>query len=335
VSLVSHLVRSKGWAHLPRRAVMLLRRQGVTPRRIMAALEDYAMVLSRYHVHATFPTTAAVFLRHPEPVQQLAAVGHEIALHGYHHVDHSLLTPTQQEAEVRQGQAAFASAGIWVSGFRAPYLRVNDSLLAVVASAGLTYDSSQATFFPVLDEARLSETARTVLRAVLDFYRPDDADTVPSLPHRLPNGLVEIPVSLPDDEILVDRLKWDVALVGETWQRMLTIVRSRNELLTLQLHPERALLCADALDRLLAWARTQEPPIWIATLAEVAAWWQERTSRQIEERWPGNAQGALAITGDLDALTLWDYAWRVRGSAAIRRVRGMLPRFVPTPMSRG
>ena len=30
-------------------------------------------------------------------------------------------------------------------------------------------------------------------------------------------------------------------------------------------------------------------------------------------RWPGGAKSALAVTGDVDALTIWDYALRFFG----------------------
>lgn len=46
---------------------------------------------------------------------------------------------------------------------------------------------------------------------------------------------------------------------------------------TLNLHPERAVLCRQSLDILLAFARNQTLPTWIASLRDIAQWWKERS----------------------------------------------------------
>ncbi len=47
-------------------------------------------------------------------------------------------------------------------------------------------------------------------------------------------------------------------------------------LYTLNLHPERGLLCRRALDTLLSYARSRELPVWVARIGEIARWWAER-----------------------------------------------------------
>ena len=54
------------------------------------------------------------------------------------------------------------------------------------------------------------------------------------------------------------------------------MARERGELFTLQLHHERAPFCRPALEALLAEARDARPSVWVATLGEIATWWQER-----------------------------------------------------------
>src|SRR5579885_2986976 len=46
---------------------------------------------------------------------------------------------------------------------------------------------------------------------------------------------------------------------------------------TLNLHPERGILCKEALDLLIAAARSQALPVWITRLGDVATWWKERS----------------------------------------------------------
>ena len=88
---------------------------------------------------------------------------------------------------------------------------------------------------------------------------------------------VEIPVSIPDDEVLVDRLRiTDKNRVGDIWTKILDKTYERGEIFTLQLHPERIFLCDKALEMLLIKARQQSPPVWIAQLGEIAKWWKEK-----------------------------------------------------------
>ena len=94
--------------------------------------------------------------------------------------------------------------------------------------------------------------------------------------------LVEIPVSLPDDEILIERLGGANGLVKETWLRILSQTHQRGELFTLQLHPERIALCADGLSAVLAEARALTPAVWCARLSEIAAWWKARARTTVE-----------------------------------------------------
>ena len=102
-----------------------------------------------------------------------------------------------------------------------------------------------------------------------------------SLPILL-DELVEIPVSLPDDEILIDRLGSPSELVTQTWLSMLAQSYQRGELFTLQLHPERTALCADSLLTVLAEARQQSPAVWCARLDEIATWWRARSTASLE-----------------------------------------------------
>jgi hypothetical protein len=89
---------------------------------------------------------------------------------------------------------------------------------------------------------------------------------------------VEIPVSLPEDEMLVDRLGIkDEKRIAGIWQDILKESHARGELFTLQLHPERILSCQLALSEVLGQAKALSPPVWVATLREIAEWWREKS----------------------------------------------------------
>lgn len=48
-------------------------------------------------------------------------------------------------------------------------------------------------------------------------------------------------------------------------------------LYVLNLHPERAILCQKALDRLLSYAGNRPLPVWLTRIEDIAQWWKERS----------------------------------------------------------
>src|SRR5262249_55405059 len=151
-----------------------------------------------------------------------------------------------------------------------PYLRWSEATRTAVRELGLLYHSSQALLFDALPAA--VRRADADLARALRMYSARPAEREPVRP-RLLDGLVDIPVALPDDEIMVERLGLGEEAQTGTWLAMLATVAARGELLTLQLHPERILECESALRALLHQARHQQPPVWVARLDEIAAWW--------------------------------------------------------------
>jgi hypothetical protein len=78
--------------------------------------------------------------------------------------------------------------------------------------------------------------------------------------------------------MLVDRLRMtDPKEVGSVWSNVMRHVYDLGGLYTLNLHPERGLLCQQALAILLSYARSQPLPVWLVRLQDVAQWWKERS----------------------------------------------------------
>ena len=107
-------------------------------------------LFARHGVRATFFVLGWVAERFPALVRDIAARGHEIASHGYHHQLLYTLTPEQFREDVRSAKAALESAsGGAVVGYRAPsFSIINSSLWAldVLMEEGYIYDAS---IFPV------------------------------------------------------------------------------------------------------------------------------------------------------------------------------------------
>lgn len=92
--------------------------------------------------------------------------------------------------------------------------------------------------------------------------------------------------------MLFDRLRiTDPLEVGQIWSRVMQRVYDRGGLYTLNLHPERGVLCKPALDTLLSYARSRPLPVWVTRIGDIAQWWKERSgfrlsiTSQGSDRW--------------------------------------------------
>ena len=149
--------------------------------RVTRSTERLLDILDRERVRATFFILGWVAERHPALVREIAALGHEIACHGYGHRMIQHLSRAEFERDVTRAKRALEDAvGRSVLGYRAPtfsIMRATLWSLDVLVEAGFRYDSS---IFPV----------------VHDRYGIPDA---PRFPHRLkaPGGgeITEFPMS--------------------------------------------------------------------------------------------------------------------------------------------
>lgn len=154
----------------PERWGAFVPRLGIGTRRVLDALRGA-------DARGTFFILGAAAERHPELVREIAADGHEIASHGWSHTKVYDLTPRSFTQEVvRTDDLLEELTGQRPKGFRAPYFSITrDSLWAldILREQGYLYDAS---IYPGSN------------------YRygiPGSSHLV----HRLPNGLVEFPVS--------------------------------------------------------------------------------------------------------------------------------------------
>jgi polysaccharide deacetylase family protein (PEP-CTERM system associated) len=138
-------------------------------RGILAALGERGIT-------GTFFVVGEIAEAEPDLVREIAAAGHELALHGWRHVVFTEQTPDGLAADVARGKALLEDLGQRdVVGFRAPTFSLVASTVwatDVLFDAGFTYSSS-------------------VLPGPSPLYGFPGA---PRDPFRWPNGLVELPV---------------------------------------------------------------------------------------------------------------------------------------------
>ncbi len=275
---------SRGLSNTIQRAWQVATRFGVTAGLMEHRLMSLAGTVMEYGAAPSLPITAVVLDRNPAVARRLMEKGVELPVHGLVHTDMALLTPAAQRRHIEQAAAIFEKHGIELRGFRSPYLRYNNATLEALEETGFTYDSNLAFYWePARSLCDLSPEEADGLARGIKFYRPATRETDRSLP-RFVGRLVEIPVSLPDDEILLDRMGLRADSIGNVWNEMAHMALERGELLTIQIHPERADILKGSLRRVLDVSR-REGCFWVATLAEIDSWWRARTGLavQVEE----------------------------------------------------
>jgi len=271
------LSKSRGNRNLLLRIITVLTRFGITAKRFQHLLNRYFTVADNLDFTPTFAITAVTLNRHPDMIIELHRQGVEFAVHGYIHTDYRFVSLEQQTQHFNKAVSVFEKSRVPFTGFRAPFLRINGTTPKVLGILGFAYDSSHIINWNVIGDTKYPKHSLHEYNRLLDYYMPLSAEEHLSLP-RFINGFVEIPVSMPDDEAMVDRLGiMDKKEISKIWLDILHRTHDRGELFTVQLHPERIAFCETALVDVVQEARQLDPQVWVATLREIAEWWNERT----------------------------------------------------------
>ena len=178
-----------------------------------------------------------------------------------------------------------------VRGFRSPLLQHGRGLLGALGKAGYMYDSSVPSWEP------LSPTS----------LRPHGVGTV--FPFFV-SGMLEIPVSLPQDHQLIRVSGLSISEAVEELFRVSRWIRGVGGACVLLVHPDYEFGQRENTEeyyRLLDTFRS-DPECEILTLGELAQWWIHRANSRIETRngnvsiqygdkdWPGDLELEL-VTG--------------------------------------
>ncbi len=277
MNLVTFSIKTKGVDNFARRLRTVFTRFGFSENRTRRALGIIIASLQRYNAVPTFFIPAIVLRRHAALIAEIAQQGTEIGIHGYVHNDYRYLNELEQYSQTKQAISVFERTHISYHGFRNPYLGWTNASLRVFTTLGFAYESNEAIIHDVIVLDDLSPLQRGGYKKSLALFQAIPCDVYSLRPH-FEGTLLRIPTSIPDDEMLFDRLRFtDPKEVGGIWNRIMQRVYDLGGLYTLNLHPERAVPCKQALETLLSYASNQQPAVWITSLKDVAIWWKERS----------------------------------------------------------
>ena len=135
-------------------------------------------ILAEFNQKATFFILGRIARDMPALVRKIAEAGHEIASHGFYHRRLFHFPRPDVERFLADAKHALEDAGgVPVYGFRAPefsIVRINGWVFDILRNLSFRYDSS------------------VVPTTIHDVY---GIENFPTAPFRLPNGLIEIPMS--------------------------------------------------------------------------------------------------------------------------------------------
>ncbi|HET8843384.1 MAG TPA: polysaccharide deacetylase family protein [Ktedonobacteraceae bacterium] len=276
MNLVAFSIRTKGAHNFARRLWTVFARFGFSERPNRRALLALLQALQPYQTGPTLFIPAVVLNRHPKLISEIAQNGAEIGIHGHVHNDYRTLNSEQQFTQTQKAIEIFTKTKIDYAGFRNPYLGWTEDSLEVFRKLGFGYESNEAVLHDVVNLDEFSPLLQSGFAKSLALFQAIPRTTYTLRPH-FEGTLLRIPTSIPDDEMLFDRLRiTDPLEVGRIWSSVMEHVYKREGIYTLNLHPERGILCKPALERLLQTASSQTLPVWITRLHEVANWWNER-----------------------------------------------------------
>ena len=156
------------------------------PNRIIETTNDILYLFDQYKIKCTFFTLGYIGQKFPNLIKEISKRGHEIASHGYAHLDIRKISPEEFENDIVKSITILKDiTGKNVLGYRAPYFSISKNsfwALKIIAKY-FKYDSS---IFPT----------RTPLYGIPDaprfIYKPNLEDP---LKEDSNSSLIEIPLS--------------------------------------------------------------------------------------------------------------------------------------------
>lgn len=271
------VLETKGLIGFVLRIGTLVWRFDLTGKKMRQAVVQIDRIGKKCNYRPAIIIPALVLKRHYDLLNHLPRGHLELAIHGYTHRNFKALDLNEQVREIQQAKGIFEKLQVPACGFRAPYLSWNGHTSKAVERNDLLWESDETFIWNDFKNVPLSTLRRLMEHGVDVLYNPRDARKSVVIP-RLQGKVVCIPIALPDDEMLVDRLGIkDPGEIGRIWTKILENTYQRGDIFVLQLHPERFAICREPMEMLLDKALHLKQDIWVTGMKEVAEWWKEKS----------------------------------------------------------
>jgi len=246
-------------------------------------LENIFGVAEVYHARFTFPIVASTALRNPHIVRMIFRSPHEIACHGFKHVNYRYLSQREQEIDIKRGIFAFRSMRIPIHGFRAPYNAYTERTPRILENHHLLWDGGIG-YVPEFSRRK-------------NFFRIRINDNESSF--------ICIPLCGWSDDRMIDAYGLDNQRMAKILTRAMRKTAEDHGVVMFDLHPIRIgqSKYIDVLRQVLAYGMEQDG--WFPTVTQAVNQWRS------QGKWKDDASFCCLLTGDIDNFTLMDYSLRL------------------------
>lgn len=315
--LIASRLHLRSMGHILSRISNVLRRYSVSAKPMALVLLDFAQFAQKMGFRPSFPVTASAVARHPSLFRKIQSLNVELLVHGYRHIDYTYYTRERSLLQHKKAIEIFRTVGINFTGFRFPFLKRTPEQIHFLSQSGFAWDSSEVISWEFERPRSVTHTAWQNYLNILQSYHPVSSEIVLALPYR-DFGFTEIPVSVPDDDILIERLRLTRSEINDIWNQILSQTHKRGECFVIQLHPERFPFFKAPLTYLLENAR-KNGKIWIASLGEIAEWWRKKSEfhcqvvKKKQNVWQirtENSQGGILLGMNIPDVERRDIFWR-------------------------
>jgi hypothetical protein len=286
---LKHVVATKGLMHSFERSAQILTRFARGKRKFQRMI-SFLQEDMNGDAKITFCVTASLLSQNALLFRRLKQIGHDVAAHGYIHTNMKRKSKKEQIEIIRKCSRAFDQFRMPVSGFRCPYLSYNKDTLDVLQRGGFAWTSNNMVLW---HNGTLGKSARVddrSLKKIRSLYSIQSADQYPVLP-RFINNCLEIPITGPDDEMLLERFRVKkIKKIAEIWTDILEQTHKRGELFHLLFHPERFSHIKGCIKEIVEGLKRFDEPIWAASLMEITEWWKSRRTLSYEHENAGEGR---------------------------------------------
>jgi peptidoglycan/xylan/chitin deacetylase (PgdA/CDA1 family) len=273
--------KTKGFIGFFLRMGMLVRRFDLSGKKMKRAVSEIQQIGKKYGYQPALIIPSVVLKRYSSFFKLFSNNGLEFCAHGHVHRDLRALSLNEQVAQIRIARRIFNDLGVPVYGFRSPYLSRNCYTTKAIQKNHFLWESNETLIWKEYLVSQRLKLCSLMRDAIHLLYSPLDAQENVVIP-RLLGEVVGIPVTLPDDEMLIDRFGIvDSDTIERIWAAILDKTREQGGIFVLQLHPERFAICRDAMEALLNKACRPEQGIWVTSMKEIADWWKEKSQFEV------------------------------------------------------
>lgn len=196
---------------------------------------------------ATFFVPGRVCETHPDAVSAIVDAGHEVALHGYTHMDPTKQSYEQEREEFEKSLELFTGFGVTPKGYRSPAWELSTNTMSLLQEFGIEYSSNY------MDDIRpYIHPGSTVVELPVQWI----LDDAPQFMYAIPYWVKTI---VPPNQVL------------ESWKAEFAGIHKARGSFVLTMHPQfigrpsRIAMLEDLLEFIQGY-----DDVWITTASEAA-----------------------------------------------------------------